>query len=449
MYWEPDGECMDREELEQLQLERLQATLNRVYGHVPFYRKRFDAMGISPEDIASLSDLSRLPFTTKEDLRDNYPYGLFAVPMREVVRVHASSGTTGSPTGVGYTRNDIKTWSNLVARVLTAGGVTKDDVVQIAFGYGLFTGAFGLHYGAERLGASVIPTSSGNTARQIKVMMDFKTTALVSTPSYALLIGDTVREMGIPVSALSLKYGLFGAEPWSEAMRQEVEDKLGIVATDNYGLSEIIGPGVSGECLERKGLHINEDHFLVETVDPETLKPVPPGDTGELVFTTLTKEAFPMIRYRTRDLTCLLAGDCPCGRTGRRMSRVMGRSDDMLIIKGVNVFPSQIEAILLEIEGTEPHYQIIVDRKGAMDEATVLVEAGEAIFFDQMRRQREMVERIEKRLAQELGISVQVKLVEKKTLQRFEGKAQRVIDNRKLWPSPHGTGTVLERPSST
>ncbi len=449
MYWEPDKECMDREELEQLQLERLQATLNRVYGHVPFYRKRFDAMGISPEDITSLSDLSRLPFTTKEDLRDNYPYGLFAVPMREVVRVHASSGTTGSPTGVGYTRNDIKTWSNLVARILTAGGVTKDDVVQIAFGYGLFTGAFGLHYGAERLGASVIPTSSGNTARQIKVMMDFKTTALVSTPSYALLIGDTVREMGIPVSALSLKYGLFGAEPWSEAMRQEVEDKLGIVATDNYGLSEIIGPGVSGECLERKGLHINEDHFLVETVDPETLKPVPPGETGELVFTTLTKEAFPMIRYRTRDLTYLLAGDCPCGRTGRRMSRVMGRSDDMLIIKGVNVFPSQIEAILLEIEGTEPHYQIIVDRKGAMDEATVLVEAGEAIFFDQMRRQREMVERIEKRLAQELGISVQVKLVEKKTLERFEGKAQRVIDNRKLWPSPHSAGTVVERPSST
>ena len=449
MYWEPDKECMDREELEQLQLERLQATLNRVYGHVPFYRKRFDAMGISPEDITSLSDLSRLPFTTKEDLRDNYPYGLFAVPMREVVRVHASSGTTGSPTVVGYTRNDIKTWSNLVARILVAGGVTKDDVVQIAFGYGLFTGAFGLHYGAERLGASVIPTSSGNTARQIKVMMDFKTTALVCTPSYALLIGDSVREMGIPVSALSLKYGLFGAEPWSEALRQEIEDKLGIVATDNYGLSEIIGPGVSGECLERTGLHINEDHFLVETVDPETLKPVPPGDTGELVITTLTKEAFPMIRYRTRDLTCLLAGDCPCGRTGRRMSRLMGRSDDMLIIKGVNVFPSQIEAILFEIEGTEPHYQIIVDRKGALDEATVLVEAGEAIFFDQMRRQREMVERIEKRLAQELGISVEVKLVEKKTLQRFEGKAQRVIDNRKLWPSPPGSGTASERPSSS
>ena len=447
MYWEPDKECMDREELELLQLERLQATLNRVYAHVPFYRKRFDSMGLSPEDVTSLADLSRLPFTTKEDLRDNYPYGLFAVPMREVVRVHASSGTTGAPTVVGYTRNDIKTWSNLVARILVAGGVTKDDVVQIAFGYGLFTGAFGLHYGAERLGASVIPTSSGNTARQIKVMMDFKTTALVSTPSYALLIGDTLREMGIPVSALSLRYGLFGAEPWSDAMRQEIEGKLGIVATDNYGLSEIIGPGVSGECLERHGLHISEDHFLVELVNPDTLQPVSPGEAGELVITSLTREAFPMIRYRTRDLACMLAGDCACGRTGRRMSRVLGRSDDMLIIKGVNVFPSQIESILFEIEGTEPHYQIVIDRKGAMDEATVLVEAAESIFFDQMRRQREMVERIEKRLAQELGISVQVKLVEKKTLERFEGKAKRVVDNRKLWASPRGGETASDRSS--
>jgi len=381
--------------------------------------------------VGSLADLARLPFTTKADLRDNYPYGLFAVPMREVVRVHASSGTTGSVTVVGYTRNDIRTWSNLVARIITAGGVTKDDVIQIAFGYGLFTGAFGLHYGAERVGASVIPASSGNTARQIQIMKDFKTTALVSTPSYALLIGETIREMGIPVSALSLRYGLFGSEPWSDAMRQEIESKLGIVATDNYGLSEVIGPGISGECLERKGLHFNEDHFLIEVIDPETLKPVPPGEEGELVITSLTKEAFPMLRYRTRDLTRLLPGDCPCGRTGRRMSRVTGRTDDMLIIKGVNVFPSQIEHVLFEIEGTEPHYQIVVERKGAMDEATVLVEAGESIFFDQMRHQRDM-EKIRKRLAQELGISVDVKLVEKKTLDRFEGKARRVIDNRKL-----------------
>jgi phenylacetate-CoA ligase len=432
MFWEPDKECMDRDELEQLQLERLQATLNRVYAHVPFYRKKFDSLGITPEDVGSLADLARLPFTTKADLRDNYPYGLFAVPMREVVRVHASSGTTGSVTVVGYTRNDIRTWSNLVARIITAGGVTKDDVIQIAFGYGLFTGAFGLHYGAERVGASVIPASSGNTARQIQIMKDFKTTALVSTPSYALLIGETIREMGIPVSALSLRYGLFGSEPWSDAMRQEIESKLGIIATDNYGLSEVIGPGISGECLERKGLHVNEDHFLIEVIDPETLRPVPPGEEGELVLTSLTKEAFPMIRYRTRDLTRLLPGDCPCGRTGRRMSRVTGRTDDMLIIKGVNVFPSQIEHVLFEIEGTEPHYQIVVDRKGAMDEATVLVEAAESIFFDQMRHQRDMVEKIRKRLAQELGISVDVKLVEKKTLERFEGKARRVIDNRKL-----------------
>jgi phenylacetate-CoA ligase len=432
MYWEPDNECMHREELEQLQLERLQATLNRVYGRVPFYRKKFDELGVAPEDVASLADLARLPFTTKADLHDNYPYGLFAVPMREVVRIHASSGTTGTPTVVGYTRNDIRTWSNLVARVITMGGVTKDDVIQIAFGYGLFTGGFGLHYGAERIGASVIPASSGNTARQIKIMQDFKTTALVSTPSYALLIGETLREMGIPLSALSLKWGLFGAEPWSDAMRQEIEERLGIVATDNYGLSEVIGPGVSGECLERKGLHINEDHFIVEVVDPETLTPVLPGEMGELVLTTLSKEAFPMIRYRTRDLTRLLSGECPCGRTGRRMSRVFGRSDDMLIIRGVNVFPSQVETVLFEIEGTEPHYQIVVDRKGAMDVATVLVEVSESIFFDQMRRQKEMIERIQKRLAQDLGVTFDVKLVGKKALERFEGKAKRVVDNRKM-----------------
>jgi phenylacetate-CoA ligase len=432
MYWEPAQERMEREELGQLQLERLESTLNRVYRNVPFYRKKFDELGIIPEDIGTLSDLSRLPFTLKEDLRGNYPYGLFAVPLREVVRIHASSGTTGMSTVVGYSRNDIRTWSNLVARILTAGGVTKDDVVQISFGYGLFTGGFGLHYGAERIGASVIPASSGNTARQIKIMTDFKTTVLVGTPSYAMLVAETVREMGIPPSSLSLKYGLFGAEPWSEGMRKEIQELLGIVATDNYGLSEVIGPGVSGECLERNGLHINEDHFLAEIIDPVTLQPVPDGQQGELVITTLTKEAFPMIRYRTRDLTSMLTGRCPCGRTGKRMGRVAGRTDDMLIIKGVNVFPSQIETVLFEIEGTEPHYQIVIDRKGAMDEVTVLVEAAESIFFDQMRRQSVMVETIRKRLAQELGIGVEVKLVERKTLQRFEGKAKRVVDNRKL-----------------
>jgi phenylacetate-CoA ligase len=432
MFWEADRECMDREELEQLQFERLQSTLNRTYSNVPFYRKKFDDLGILPEEISSLVDFSRLPFTAKEDLREHYPYGHFAVPLREVVRIHASSGTTGAVTVVGYTRNDVRAWSNLTARVLTMGGVKKDDVVQIAFGYGLFTGGFGLHYGAERIGASVIPASSGNTLRQIRIMMDFKTTVLISTPSYAMLVAEMIREEGIPMQALSLKYGLFGAEPWSEQMRQEIQEKLGIVATDNYGLSEIIGPGVSGECREQNGLHINEDHFLVEVVDPETLRPMPDGETGELVITSLTKEAFPMLRYRTRDLTSILSGHCPCGRTLRRMARVKGRTDDMLIIKGVNVFPSQIESVLFEIEGTEPHYQIEIDRKGGLDEATVLVEVGEKIFFDQMRHQRDMIERIRKCLAQELGISVEVKLVEKKTIARTEGKAQRVIDNRRL-----------------
>ncbi|MDA8098514.1 MAG: phenylacetate--CoA ligase [Nitrospiraceae bacterium] len=432
MYWQPDEERMDRKDLEQLQLERLESTLNRVYLNVPFYRKKFDAIGFNPDDLRSLDDLRKLPFTVKDDLRANYPYGLFAVPLREVVRVHASSGTTGMSTVVGYTKNDIKTWSDLVARILTAAGVTADDVIQISFNYGLFTGAFGLHYGAERVGASVIPMSAGNTKRQIKIMQDFKTTALVGTPSYAMLIADTMMEMGINRNSLSLKWGLFGAEPWSDAMRKELQEKLKITATDNYGLSEIMGPGVAGECLARNGLHIAEDHFLVEVVDPRTLQPVAPGEVGELVITTLTKEAFPMIRYRTRDLTRIIEEPCSCGRTMRRMVRVMGRTDDMLIIRGVNVFPQQIESVLFEIEGTEPHYQIVIDRKGALDDALVLVEASEKIFFDEMKKQTELIETIKKRMASELGISVEVKLVEKKSLERFEGKAKRVIDNRKL-----------------
>jgi phenylacetate-CoA ligase len=432
MYWQPESECMDREELQQLQLERLESTLSRVYMNVPFYRKKFDEIKFNPDDLRTLDDLCKLPFTSKSDLRDNYPYGLFAVPLREVVRLHASSGTTGMATVVGYSKNDIKTWSNLVARVLAAGGITKDDVIQIAFNYGLFTGAFGLHYGAERLGASVIPISSGNTRRQIQIMQDFKTTALVSTPSYAMLIADTMMDMGINPNSMSLKYGLFGAEPWSDAMRGELESKLKIVATDNYGLSEVMGPGVAGECVERHGLHIAEDHFLVELVNPETLEPVKPGEIGEMVITTLTKEAFPMIRYRTRDLTRLIPGPCACGRTMNRMARVMGRTDDMLIIRGVNVFPQQIETVLFEVEGVAPHYQIIIDRKGALDETTVNVEVSESIFFDEMKKQSALKETIKKRLASELGISVEVKLVEKKKLERFEGKAKRVIDNRKF-----------------
>jgi len=432
MYWESEKECINREALKQLQLERLQSTLFRVYMNVPFYRKKFDEIGIDPDDFLSLEDLSKLPFTSKDDLRISYPYGMFAVPLSEVVRVQASSGTTGMPTAVGYTRNDIKSWSNLVARILVAGGVTQNDIVQIAFDYGLFTGALGLHFGAERLGASVIPISGGNTRRQVKIMQDFKTTALMCTPSYALLIADTIIETGINVNSLSLKYGLFGAEPWSEAMRHELQEKLNIIATDNYGLSEVMGPGVAGECLERNGLHINEDHFLVEVVNPETLEPLQTGETGELVITTLTKEAFPVIRFRTRDLTSLIIEPCPCGRTFVRMSKVMGRTDDMIKIKGVNVFPSQVESVLFEIEGIEPHYQIIVDRKGAVDELTVLVEVSESIFFDRVKKQKDFIDLIKTRLASELGIAVEVKPVEKRTLERVEGKAKRVIDKRKL-----------------
>lgn len=432
MYWEPDKECMAREDLEQLQLERLQSTLYRVGTHVPFYKKKFDELKFNYDDVRSLDDLRRLPFTIKQDLRDNYPYGLFAVPLRDVVRVHSSSGTSGQATVVGYTRNDIKTWSNLVARVITAAGVTKNDVIQIAFGYGLFTGGFGLHYGAELVGTSVIPISSGNTKRQIQIMKDFKTTALVCTPSYALVMADTMMEMGINPNGLSLRYGLFGGEPWSEGMRREINEKLGIIATDNYGLSEVMGPGVSGECLECNGLHINEDHFLLEILDPITLEPVPEGEVGELVITTLTKEAFPMIRYRTRDLTRFIPGPCACGRTMRRMQRVMGRSDDMLIIKGVNVFPMQIETVLFEVEGVEPHYQIIVDRENHTDRITVLVEVMESIFFDEMKKQRMVIDRIKSRLASALGLQVEVKLVEEKTLERYEGKAKRVIDRRQL-----------------
>lgn len=432
MYWDKAKECMPREDLEQLQLERLQSTLYRVATHVPFYRKKFKEMAIDPDGFRSLDELRKLPFTTKNDLRNNYPYGLFAVPLRDVVRLHASSGTTGTATVVGYTRNDLKNWSDMVARILTATGVGPDDVVQIAFGYGLFTGGFGLHYGAERVGASVIPISSGNTKRQIQILQDFKTTTLVCTPSYALLLADTMMDMDININALSLKFGLFGGEPWSEEMRLEIKNKLGIIATDNYGLSEVMGPGVAGECSFCNGLHINEDHFIVEVIDPQTLEPVAPGELGELVFTTITKEAFPVIRYRTRDLARLIPEPCPCGRTFQKMTRVIGRTDDMLIIKGVNVYPMQIESVLFDIEGTEPHYQIIVEREGRLDKVTVLVEVVESIFFDQMKKQEQLIGTIKKRLATELGIGVDVKLVEEKTLERFEGKAKRVIDKRKL-----------------
>ncbi|KAB0669676.1 phenylacetate--CoA ligase [Oryzomonas sagensis] len=430
--WDPQHECMPRDEIEQLQLERLQATLNRVYKNVTCYRTKFTERGIVPEDITALSDLAKLPFTTKEDLRLNYPYGMFAVPLREVVRIHSSSGTTGKPTVVGYTKNDLKIWSNLVARFMTAAGVTPDDVVQIAFGYGLFTGAFGLHYGSETIGAAVIPMSGGNTDKQIMIMQDYKSTVLVCTPSYAINIADRIERQGIDPKTLSLKVGLFGGEPWSEAMRREIEARLSLSATDNYGLSEVIGPGVAGECRCKCGMHISEDGFIPEIINPETGEVLPPGSVGELVLTTISKEAFPMIRYRTRDITSLDYGVCACGRTTVRMKKTMGRSDDMLIIKGVNVFPSQIEEVLVAIEGCEPHYQLVVDRKGAMDTLEVSIEVTEHIFFDEMKKQRAFLEMVEKKIDTVLGVGVTVKLVEPNSLPRNEGKANRVIDRRQL-----------------
>ena len=377
-----------------------------------------------------MSDLSKLPFTTKEDLRVNYPYGMFAVPLREVVRIHSSSGTTGKPTVVGYTKNDLKTWSTLVARFMTAAGVTHDDVVQIAFGYGMFTGAFGLHYGTETIGAAVIPMSGGNTDKQIMIMQDYKSTVLVCTPSYAITIADRIDKLGIDPKSLALKVGLFGGEPWSEAMRKEIETRLAISATDNYGLSEIIGPGVAGECIHKCGMHISEDAFIPEIIDPETCRVLPVGSTGELVLTSICKEAFPMIRYRTRDITSLEYTACECGRTMVRMKKTMGRSDDMLIIKGVNVFPSQIEEVLVAIEGCEPHYQLVVDRKGSLDVLEVCIEVTENMFFDEMKKQRAFLEAVEKKIDSVLGVGVTVKLVEPNSIPRHEGKAERVIDKR-------------------
>jgi len=429
--WDSIHECMPREELEQLQLERLQATLNRAYKNVTCYRRKFDELGIIPEDVQSFDDLRRFPFTTKEDLRLNYPYGMFAVPLREVVRIHSSSGTTGKPTVVGYTRNDIKTWSHLVARLLTAAGVTCDDVVQITFGYGLFTGAFGLHYGAEQIGASVIPMGGGNTEKQIMIMQGYRTTALVGTPSYALTLADRMEKLGIDPKSLSLRVGLFGGEPWSNEMRREIEQRLGIIATDNYGLSEVMGPGVAGECLERCGMHIFEDHFIAEIIDPDSGEVLPPGSIGELVLTTLTKEAVPVIRFRTRDITRLHYDRCACGRTLARMEKTRGRSDDMLIIKGVNVFPMQIEEVLFQVEGCEPHYQLVVDRIDNVDTLEVQVEVSETIFFDEMKKQRAFINLVEKRLVSALNVGCKVKLVESAKIPRHEGKAQRVIDRRK------------------
>lgn len=433
MIYNVEFETLPREALEAIQLRRLQATLERVYAVVPFYRSKFQEAGITPADVQTLEDLQRVPFTSKQDLRDNYPFGLFAVPMDNVVRIHASSGTTGKPTVVGYTARDIQTWSELMARALAAGGAARGDIIHNAYGYGLFTGGLGIHYGAERLGASVIPISGGNTKRQIMIMKDFGPTILTCTPSYALYLAEVAIEMGIGFGDLKFKSGLFGAEPWSERMREEIERKLHLDAVDIYGLSEVMGPGVAVECVEAKrGLHVFEDHFIPEIIDPETGHVLPYGAMGELVFTSISKEAFPVIRYRTRDITSLSPEPCVCGRTHLRMNRVSGRTDDMLIIRGVNVFPSQIESVLMEVEGVEPHYQLVVDREENLDVLTVLVELGERTFSDEVKQLQNLERKIAKNIKEYLGVSAKVKLVEAKTIERSEGKAKRVIDNRKI-----------------
>ncbi len=433
IYWEEEIETLPRVGLESIQLRRLQHLVARMYRTVEPYRIKMDAAGVKPEDIQSLGDLNRLPFTTKDDLRNNYPFGLFTVPMEEVVRVHASSGTTGKPTVVGYTRKDIETWAGIMARALCCAGATREDMVQNAYGYGLFTGGLGAHYGIERLGATVIPVSGGNSKRQINIMKDFKSSVLLSTPSYALNLADAMDSMNIPPSSLSLRVGVFGAEPWSENMREEVEKKLNLKAVDIYGLSEVMGPGVAMECLQTdKGMHIFEDHFLPEIIDPDTGEVLPPGEQGELVFTTLTKEAFPIIRYRTKDISRLIYEQCGCGRTLVRMDKVTGRTDDMLIIRGVNVFPSQVEHVLMGVEGVEPHYQIVVEREGNLDSMSVQVEVSEGLFSDEIRVLENLTKKIQADVKSLLGVTCKIKLVEPKTIQRSEGKAQRVIDNRKI-----------------
>jgi phenylacetate-CoA ligase len=433
MYFNEEFETLPRPALEALQLKRLQAVVEKVYVNVPFYKESFGKAGLKPADVRSLDDLQRLPFTTKQDMRDSYPYGLFAAPLEEIVRIHASSGTTGKPTVVGYTQKDIDTWSDLMARSFVAAGAHRGDIIHNAYGYGLFTGGLGAHYGAERLGASVIPISGGNTKRQIMIMQDFGSTVLTCTPSYSLFMAEEARAEGVDFKKLKLRVGIFGAEPWSEAMRGEIEEKLNLAAIDIYGLSEIMGPGVAIECIEaKKGLHIWEDHFIPEIIDPETGLSLPQGVLGELVITTITKQGIPLIRYRTRDITSITYEPCACGRTHARISRMSGRSDDMLIIRGVNVFPSQIESILVGIEGVEPHYLLIVDRRDNLDTLEVQVEVDERLFSDEIKVLQLLSKRIEKEIKDVLGVTCTAKLVEPRTIQRSEGKAKRVIDNRKL-----------------
>ncbi len=429
--WNRHFECMEREELKKVQSERLRETVERVYYNVPYYRNKMQEAGLGPEHIQSTDDLHKLPFTTKQDLRDNYPFGLFAVPMSEIVRVHASSGTTGKPTVVGYTHRDIATWSEVMARTLTCAGANRHDFIHVAYGYGLFTGGLGIHYGGEKIGASVIPVSGGNTTRQLQLMHDFGSTVLACTPSYALFLSEAIEESGIDRNELKLRVGVFGAEPWTENMRKEIEEKLRIKAIDIYGLSEVIGPGVASECLSQQGLHISEDHFFPEIIDPRTLEVLPKGETGELVFTTITKEGLPLIRYRTRDLTRLSYDKCSCGRTMVRMEKCLGRSDDMLIIRGVNLFPSQIESVILEMSEIKPHYLLIVDRINNLDTIELQVEVDEEFFQDKISQLQSLRNKIQCNLESTLGLGIKVTLVEPKTIERSEGKSKRVIDKRK------------------
>ena len=431
MIWNKEIECMSQDKMRTLQTARLKELVNRVYANVPFYRKKMDELGVKPSDIQTLDDIVKLPFTNKQDLRDNYPFGLFAVPMKEIVRIHGSSGTTGKPTTVGYTTNDIAVWSELVARSFTMAGVTPDDIVQVAYGYGLFTGGLGAHYGAEKLGCSVIPISGGNTRRQLQLMSDFSSTVLACTPSYALHLADAMSEFGYSLADMKLKIGIFGAEPWTENMRKELERKWGIQAFDIYGLSEIMGPGVSNDCAYHTGLHVHEDHFYPEIVDKNTKEPLSDGQEGELVFTTLTKEGIPLLRYNTRDLSTLNHETCECGRTLVRMQKITGRSDDMLIIRGVNLFPSQIEHVLLELGDTSAHYILYVDRKDNLDTLELKVELEESKLTDTIKDLQNLTRKIEHALNSAVGLSVKVTLVEPKTIARSEGKATRVIDNRK------------------
>ncbi len=431
MYWNEKVETASREEIETIQAKNLLSAVEKVYSNVPLYKEKFKQAGITPDDIKTLDDLKKIPFTIKDDLRDTYPFGMFAVPRKEVVRVHASSGTTGKPTVVGYTKNDLDMWSEVMARLCVAGGASREDTAQVSFGYGLFTGAFGLHYALEKIGAMVVPASSGNTERQIMLMKDFETTVLISTPSYALYISEVMEKMGIdPAKDLNLKYGLFGAEASTEEMRAELEKRLNITATENYGLSEIIGPGVSGECTHKCGMHINEDHFIVEIIDPTTGEVLPDGEQGEVVISAITKEALPILRYRTKDISYLIPERCECGRTLKRMAKIKGRSDDMLVIRGVNVFPSQIEEVLLKSQEVEPHYEIIVTREDWLDKLEILVEVADSSLLENYSKLEGLQNSIRGKLRTMLSIDAKVRLVQPNTLKRFQGKAQRVTDLR-------------------